>query len=88
MNEQMKERVRDVLTSLTRYRSKHLEDKRIEEIVTQLELIQSAIESGRMLAHAEKEALDFNLIEGTPLEHDEHLVTELYSIKNFAMNTL
>lgn len=86
--QQVLERIRDALTALTRYRSQHLENARIEEIMTQLEFVQSKVEASAVLTRAEKDSLDFNLIEGLPFEADGQLVNELYSIKNFALNTL
>jgi hypothetical protein len=88
MDREMLERVRNVLLTLTRYRSRHLDDARIEEIVTQLEAVQSVIESEGKMSREQKNALNFNLIEGTPLESNETLATELQSIRNFAMNAL
>ncbi len=84
----MKERVRDALIALAQYRTDHPEDPKMESIMTQLEFVQEAIESEKSLTHAQKNALDFNLVEGTPLEHDEDLTRELYSIRNYAMNSL
>lgn len=80
---QMQERIRNVLTTLNRYRAQNLEDRCIESIMTQLEDIQRKMEEGESFTHQELRELDFSLIEGTPLEGSESLARELFSIRNF-----
>jgi hypothetical protein len=86
--ENMKGRVTDVLAALARYRSRYPENAGIESIMTQVERVQDFFDRGRQLSSREQQDLDFSLVEGTPLEHDEHLVRELYSIRNYAMHSL
>ncbi len=86
--ENMKARVTDVLAVLAQYRSRYPDNAVIESVLTQVERVQDCLELGRRLSYSEKSQLDFSLVEGTPLERDEHLVRELYSIRNFAQNAL
>ena len=86
--EQMLERVGNVLGQLQKYRAEHLEDRRLEDILTQLERIEMLITEKGRLEYREKLALDFHLTEDTVLEGNEHLSRELYSIKNFVENAL
>ena len=81
--DQMDERIRNVLTTLNRYRAADLENARIESIMTQLEDVADALEARESFTHAQLRDFDFSLIEGTPFENDENLVRELYSIRNF-----
>src|SRR4051812_40953824 len=80
---QMDERIRNVLTTLNRYRSEDLENRRIESIMTQLERVAEILETRENFTHAELRDFDFSLIEGLPFEDDENLKRELYSIRNF-----
>lgn len=80
---QMDERIRNVLTTVNRYRAQDLENRRLESIMTQLEEVVEVLEERRSFSHAELRGFDFSLIENTPLEGDEHLERELYSIRNF-----
>ncbi len=86
--EQMLERVGNVLTQLQSYRAQHLDDARLEDILTQLEHVQAVIQENGRFEYREKLALDFNLIEDSVLEGNEHLGRELYSIRNFVENAL
>lgn len=86
--EQMLERIGNVLAQLQSYRAQHLDDARLEDILTQLEHIEKVIEEKGRLEYREKLALDFHLTEDTVIEGNEHLSRELYSIKNFAENAL
>jgi hypothetical protein len=86
--EQMLERVSNVLAQLQAYRAQHLDDPRLEDILTQLEFVEQAIEEKQPFEYREKLALDFNLIEDSVLEGNEHLGRELYSIRNFVENAL
>ncbi len=86
--EQMLERVGNVLAQLQAYRAQHLDDARLEDILTQLEFVEQAIEQKQRFEYREKLALDFNLIEDSVLEGNEHLGRELYSIRNFVENAL
>lgn len=80
---QMDERIKNVLTTLNRYRAQDLENRRIEAIMSQLERVAEALENREHFTHAELRDFDFNLIEGLPFEHDQNLSRELYSIRNF-----
>lgn len=80
---QMQERIQNVLTTLNKYRAQNLEDRRIEAVMTQLEDIAHKLEEGESFSYQELRELDFTLIEGTPLETNESLARELYSIRNF-----
>jgi hypothetical protein len=80
---QMEERIRNVLTSLNKYRSQNLENARIESIMTQIEQAADTLGDRANFSHAQLRDFDFSLTEGTPLEHDENLNRELYSIRNF-----
>ncbi|CAN5680643.1 hypothetical protein BH11PAT2_BH11PAT2_07780 [soil metagenome] len=84
--EQMQERITNVLTMLNTYRSQNLEDMRIESIMTQLERVQEKIEDNEHFTHREIQDLDFSLTEGSPIESNESLGRELYSIRNFIDN--
>jgi hypothetical protein len=79
----MGERIRNVLTTLNRYRADDLENKRIESIMTQLELVADTLEERGSFTHAQLRDFDFSLIEGLPFEEDQNLSRELYSIRNF-----
>ncbi|MDB4991783.1 MAG: hypothetical protein JWL75_28 [Parcubacteria group bacterium] len=81
--DQMDERIKNVLTTLNRYRAKDLENKRIDSIMTQLEDVAHALEERAGFNHAQLRDFDFSMIEGMPFEEDENLVRELYSIRNF-----
>lgn len=89
---QMQERIRNVLTTLNRYRAQHLENARIEWIMTQLEQVDDLLDAersgdkGAWLTHQELRELDLHHIEGTPLEGNEPLGRELQSIRNFVEN--
>jgi hypothetical protein len=80
---QIEERIRNVLTTINRYRAADLENRRIESIMTQLEQVADALESREGFSHAQLRDFDFSLIEGLPFEQDENLSRELYSIRNF-----
>lgn len=80
---QMEERIKNVLTTLNRYRAADLTNRRIESIMSQLERVSEALENRENFSHAELRDFDFNLIEGLPFEDDENLSRELYSIRNF-----
>jgi hypothetical protein len=80
---QMDERIRNVLTTINRYRAQNLEDRRIESIMTQLEEVADSLNERVSFSHTQLRGFDFNLIEGTPFEYDENLSRELYSIRNF-----
>ena len=80
---QMDERIRNVLTTLNRYRAADLENVRIESIMTQLEQVADALQERESFTHAQLRDFDFSLIEGLPFEDDENLARELYSIRNF-----
>jgi hypothetical protein len=80
---QIEERIRNVLTTLNRYRADDLENRRIESIMTQLELVADRLDSREDFSHVELRDFDFSLIEGAPFEEDENLSRELYSIRNF-----
>lgn len=80
---QMDERIRNVLTTLNRYRAENLEDRRIESIMTQLESVVDTLNERESFSHGQLRDFDFSLIEGTPFEDDENLSRELYSIRNF-----
>jgi hypothetical protein len=81
--DQMDERIRNVLTTLNRYRAADLENARIESIMTQLEQVADTLDARESFTHAQLRDFDFSLIEGLPFENDENLVRELYSIRNF-----
>lgn len=80
---QMDERIRNVLTTLNRYRAQNLEDRRIESIMTQLEDVAHALTERESFTHTQLRDFDFSLIEGLPFEDDANLARELYSIRNF-----
>lgn len=80
---QMDERIRNVLTTLNRYRAADLENRRIESIMTQLERVIDVLDERESFTHAELRDFDFSQIEGLPFEDDENLTRELYSIRNF-----
>lgn len=80
---QMDERIKNVLTTLNRYRAADLSNRRIESIMSQLERVAETLENRENFTHAELRDFDFNLIEGLPFEEDENLSRELYSIRNF-----
>lgn len=86
--EQMRERISNVLTQLQAYRAQHLNDPRLEDILTQLEQIDAVIGEKGRLEYREKLALDFHLTEDSVVEGNEHLGRELYSIRNFVENNL
>jgi hypothetical protein len=67
---------------VNRVRAKHLDNQRLERILTQLEDAVDRIENDRDYTYAERDALDFHLLEGSPLEGDISLSQELYSLKN------
>jgi len=79
---QLLERLTNCMTAVNRARAKHLEDARLESILTQLETAAERVESGEGYSFSERDALDFHLVEDTPLEGDASLVQELYSLKN------
>lgn len=80
---QMNERIRNVLTTLNRYRAQDLGNRRIESIMSQLEQVLETLENRESFTHAQLRDFDFNLIEGLSFEYDENLSRELYSIRNF-----
>jgi hypothetical protein len=80
---QMEERIRNVLTAINRYRAQNLENTRIESVMTQLEQVSEILEERESFSHAQLRDFDFSLTEGSPLEADENLNRELYSIRNF-----
>lgn len=80
---QMDERIQNVLMTLNRYRTKDLENRRIESIMTQLEKVVETLDARESFGHAQLRDFDFSQIEGTPFEDDENLSRELYSIRNF-----
>ncbi|MDB5265329.1 MAG: hypothetical protein JWM39_42 [Parcubacteria group bacterium] len=86
--EQMLERIANVLVHLQAYRAQHLDDPRLEDILTQLEYVEEKIEEKGRFEYKEKLALDFHLTEDSVIEGNEHLSRELYSIKNFVENAL
>lgn len=86
--EQMLERITNVLTALNGYRAKHLEDSRIESIMTQLENTETLIQEGGWYKDSELRALDFHLVEDTPMEGNENLKRELQSIRNYVEHKL
>lgn len=79
---QLIERFQNVITTVNRVRAKHLNDARIESVLTQLEDAITRIEDGQGYTFAERDALDFHLLENTPLENDTSLVQEMYSLRN------
>jgi len=88
-DEQMLERIRNALTALNNYRSKDLENRRIEYVMTQLEHIEELLqEEDAWLSASDVRALDFHLIEGTPMENNENLKRELYAIRNYVEHRL
>lgn len=88
-DEQMLERIRNVLTQLNNYRAKDIENRRIEGIMTELERIEALLqEDDGWLSASEMRALDFHLIEGTPMERNEGLQRELYAIRNYIEHRL
>ena len=86
--QQMQERVKNVLVAINKYRMRFPENKQIESIMDQLELVQTHLESNEWLTFAQKEAFNFNIVSGTPLENDESLSNELYSIRNYAAHSM
>ncbi|KND51583.1 MAG: hypothetical protein AB202_03395 [Parcubacteria bacterium C7867-007] len=86
--EQMLERIGNALGQIQKYRASHLDNPRLEDILTQLERVEQVIEEKGRLEYREKLDLDFHLIEDTPLEGNSHLGRELYSIKNFTEHNL
>lgn len=86
--EQMIERIENVLNTLQMYRVQHLDDARLEDILTQLERVHAVIEEKEHFEYREKIAFDFNMIEDSVLDGNEHLGRELYSIRNFVENAL
>lgn len=80
---QMNERIKNVLTTLNRYRAADLDNRRIESIMTQLERVTDVLDERENFTHAELRNFDFSLIEDLPFENDENLTRELYSIRNF-----
>ncbi len=86
--QQMEERVKNVLIALNRYRTKYPSDPSIESVMTQIELVQTHLESNEWLTFEQKEAFNFNIVSGTPLEGDESLTNELYSIRNYASHSM
>lgn len=89
--EQMRERVRNALTVVNKYRAEEPENLRLESIMTQLESIERALQEenrGERFTYKERDAFDFHITEGTALEYNEPLTTELYGIRNFAINAL
>jgi len=86
--EQMLERIANVLGQIQKYRAEHLDDRRLEDMLTQLERVEHVIKEKGRLEYREKIALDFHLTEESVLEDNEHLTRELYSIKNFVENSL
>lgn len=80
---QMEERIRNVLTAINRYRAQDLENRRIESIMTQIELVAQILEARDSFSHAQLRDFDFSQTEGSLLENDENLNRELYSIRNF-----
>jgi hypothetical protein len=85
---QVQERIRNVLGTLNRYRAQHLENARIEWIMTQLEQISELLGTDRWLTHQELRELDFHQVEGTPLEGNVPLERELQAIRNLVENKL
>ncbi len=86
--EQMLERIGNVLAQLQAYRVQHLDDARLEDILTQIELVEQLIKEKGRLEYRGKLALDFQLVEDSVLEGNKHLARELYSIRNFVENAL
>jgi hypothetical protein len=86
--EQMQERVRNALIAINGYRATRLEDARLESILTQLEHVQTALEESTYFSFSEIRGFDFHITEGTPLEGNEPLTRELYSIRNYVENAL
>lgn len=80
---QMLERIQNVLTTINKYRAMDLENARLETMQSQLELVEERVRAGEGFTYKELSDLDFSLIEHTPLEGNESLVRELYSIRNF-----
>jgi hypothetical protein len=86
--QQMQLRVKNVLVTLNTYRVRYPSEASIESIMTQLELVEEHLESNEWLTFEQKEAFNFNSVSGTPLEADESLVNELYSIRNYAAHSM
>lgn len=86
--EQMLERIANALGQIQKYRAEHLDDRRLEDILTQLERIEHVIKEKERLDYKEKLNLDFHLTEDSVLEDNSHLSRELYSIKNFVEHNL
>jgi hypothetical protein len=88
-DEQILERIRNALTQLNNYRAKDLDNRRIEGIMTELERIETLLqEEDGWLSASEMRALDFHLLEGTPMERNEGLERELYAIRNYVEHRL
>jgi hypothetical protein len=85
---QMQERVKNVLVTLNKYRMRFPDNVQIESTMTQLELVLDHLESNEWLTFEQKEAFNFNIVSGTPLEMDESLMNELYSIRNYAAHSM
>lgn len=79
---QLTERFRNAIGAVNRARANHLDNARLESMLTQLEDALDRIEADRGYTYAERDALDFHQTEGTPLEGDLTLEQELYSLKN------
>ena len=86
--EQMQERVRNALVAINSYRATRLEDARLESMLTQLEHVETALEENSHFSFSEIRGFDFHITEGTPLEGNEPLTRELYSIRNYVENAL
>jgi hypothetical protein len=82
------ERITNMLVTLTTYRMRHRDDRSVEVLMEQLELIRDHLISGVPLTLSEKESLHFNSVAGSPLEHDDAMATELQSIRSFAAHSL
>lgn len=82
LTRQLLERLTNAMTAVNRVRAHHLEDVRLENILSQLETAAECVAAGEGYNFSERDALDFHLVEGTPLESDTSLVQELYSLKN------
>jgi len=88
-DQQMLERIRNALTQLNNYRAKDLDNRRIEGIMTELERIEELLkQEDSWLSASDIRALDFHLIEDTPMEHNEGLQRELYAIRNYVEHRL
>jgi hypothetical protein len=86
--EQMQERIKNALISINHYRATRLEDVRLESMLTQIELVESAIENDTYFSAGDIRSFDFHIVEGTPIEGNEALTRELYSIRNYVENAL